>query len=106
MTSAGNGPPPRPNLPHGTVLGCAPSGVIAYNCNYENIPEPADGEVVDMLTYANDARGKLAYSGTCSFDGSQQSYSRWKQRIFQLVVHFPSHTTRSFESSISEFLYP
>jgi glutathionylspermidine amidase/synthetase len=45
------------------VLGCAPSGVIAYNCNYENIPEPADGEVVDILTYAKDARGKLAYSG-------------------------------------------
>ena len=26
---------PRPNLPHGTVLGVAPSGIVGYNCNYD-----------------------------------------------------------------------
>ena len=45
------GPPPRPNLPHGTVLGVAPSGIIGYNCNYENFPELAEGEVFDQQTY-------------------------------------------------------
>jgi hypothetical protein len=33
------------------VLGVAPSGVIGYNCNYENFPELAEGEVFDQQTY-------------------------------------------------------
>ena len=49
-TFADGGPPPRPNLPHGVVLGVAPSGVVGYNCNYQNFPELADGEVFDMQT--------------------------------------------------------
>jgi hypothetical protein len=57
------GPPPRPNLLHGTVLGTAPSGIIAYNCNYDNFPEPTEEEHFDMLTYVKDSRGELTYSG-------------------------------------------
>ncbi len=49
-TFTDGGPPPRPNLPHGVVLGVAPSGVIGYNCNYQNFAEPADGEEFDMQT--------------------------------------------------------
>ena len=60
---ADGGPPPRPNLPHGTVLGVAPCGVVGYNCNYNNFPELPDGEVFDMQTYVKDSLGRFTYSG-------------------------------------------
>lgn len=61
---SGGGPPPRPNLPHGFVLGEPKLGVPAYNCNYQNIvpPEPSEAPF-DMLAYCKDARGNDQYSG-------------------------------------------
>jgi hypothetical protein len=41
----------------------APSGVIGYNCNYNNFPELPDGEVFDMQTYVKDSLGRYTFSG-------------------------------------------
>jgi surface antigen len=61
---SGGGPPPRPNLPHGVLLGEPKFGVKSYNCNYQNmIPPGADEPPFDMLTYVKDSRGNLQYSG-------------------------------------------
>jgi hypothetical protein len=61
---SGGGPPPRPNLPHGVLLGEPKFGEKSYNCNYQNMlpPGPEDAPF-DMLTYVRDSRGNLQYSG-------------------------------------------
>jgi hypothetical protein len=51
-------------LPHGTILGTAHSGVIGYNCNYQNIVDPpADEPPYDNLVYVRDLAGRFCYSG-------------------------------------------
>ena len=46
------------------MLGCAPSGIISYNCNYSNIVEPDASEPpYDNLTYVRDSQGRTQYSG-------------------------------------------
>lgn len=64
LYKSGGGPPPRPNLPHGVLLGEPKSGLKSFNCNYSNIVAPgADEPVFDMLAYVKDSRGNLQYSG-------------------------------------------
>jgi hypothetical protein len=96
------GPPPRPNLPHGTVLGVAPSGVIGYNCNYDNFPELSEGEVFDQQTcappplvrhdfaklktnvvyrYVKDSKGRLTFSGM-----------KWQVAQFICFTSLSAHT--------------
>jgi hypothetical protein len=45
------------------TTGTASSGVVGYNCNYKRIAVGADGLPYDHLSYVQDARGKLIYSG-------------------------------------------
>jgi hypothetical protein len=46
-------------MDHGVIVGTA-NGVVAYNCNYERVPNPSE---YDHLNYVKDARGALQYSG-------------------------------------------